>query len=187
MQQPDPATGWELVDRQIPFTYRLGHIRKDRLRIAEDRERTITVLENAGAVYVVPVTAEGEVVLIRQYRYTVDDWVREVPAGGLFDHDGDLASLAVRELREETGGEAEEVREVGWFYDSVPISTSRCHVFLARGVRLAHVPRPGATELIRTELVPVAEAMAMARDGRITDGRSALALLRCEPLLTEAP
>ncbi|MEV0637671.1 NUDIX hydrolase [Streptomyces sp. NPDC050619] len=175
--------GWVLLEREYPYSYRLGRVRRDRLRISGNTERTISVIENLGAVYVVPVTEEGDIVLIQQYRYAVDEWVWEIPAGGLFDHEGDPADLAVQELREEIGGEADRIDSVGWFYDSVPVSTSKCHVFLARGVRLLHEPNRGATELIEMRTFSPAEAMDMALSGAMTDGRSALALLRCASLL----
>lgn len=183
MQLEQGTNNWVLLDRDYPYEYRLGRVRRDRLRISDDVERTISVLENRGAVYVVPVTAEDEVILIRQYRYTVDEWAWEVPAGGLFDHEGAPADLAAQELREEVGGVAESIVPVGWFYDSIPISTSRCHVFLACGVRTPHEPERGVTELMEVRRFHKEEAMEMARSGAMADGRSALALLRCEPML----
>jgi ADP-ribose pyrophosphatase len=124
------------------------------------------------------VTAEGEIVLVYQYRYTVDDWCLEIPAGaqqpGL-----SLEETARAELREEVGGTAERLQYLGHFYAANGICNEVSHLFLATGVTLAETAHEAA-EVMTVHRVPAAEAVRMARDGRITDGASALALLRCE-------
>jgi GrpB-like predicted nucleotidyltransferase (UPF0157 family) len=122
--------------------------------------------------------------MLRTYRYTVDDWCWELPAGGLGDKPGiSPEEVARQELREETGGEAQEMRRMGWFYTLNGTTNARCTFFLATGVRLDGPPQLEPTEHSEVVLLPVAHAVQMARDGRITDGDSALALLRCEPHL----
>ena len=112
-----------------------------------------------------------------------NDWCYEVPAGGLSPG---LAPEAVarRELLEEVGGTASELRHVGQFYTSNGISNEVAHVYLARGVELGDDHRE-PTELMDVQLVPTEEALRMAREGEITDGPSALALLWCEPFLIQ--
>ena len=99
---------------------------------------------------------------------------------------GDRARMqgtaARRELAEEIGGTAEELRHVGYFFSASSTSNLRCDVFLATGVRLERSVRE-ATELIETRLVPLADALAMAQQGEIKDSQSALALWLCESLL----
>jgi hypothetical protein len=80
------------------------------------------------------------------------------------------------------GGTAAEMRYVGRFYTSNGISNEVAYVYLATGVELGESQRE-PTELMEVHLVPVDEAMRMVRSGAIADGPSALALLRCEPLL----
>ena len=157
-------------------------LREDRLRNRDASEFTYTVVDHPGAAWVVPVTNDHQVVLIRQYRYPVDDWCYEVPAGGL-GSDGDPQAAAHRELREEVGGIAADLRRVGKFYTSNGISNEVAYVYLATGVELGGAERE-STELMEMQLVPVGEALRMARDGDITDGPSALALLWCERLLS---
>ncbi|MFC2045954.1 NUDIX domain-containing protein [Chloroflexota bacterium] len=105
----------------------------------------------------------------------------EVPAGGL-SPDPTPKEVAPRELLEEVGGRAAELRYVGQFYTSNGISNEVAYVYLAIGVELGEANRE-PTELMEIRLVPVDEAMRMAREGEISDGPSALALLWCEPLL----
>jgi ADP-ribose pyrophosphatase len=91
--------------------------------------------------------------------------------------------VARRELLEEVGGRSADLRYVGQFYTSNGISNEVAHVFLATGVELGEAHRE-PTELMEMRLVPHKEALRMAREGKVTDGPSALALLWSEPLLT---
>ena len=174
---------WETLDSKNLWKSHWYNLRQDRLRTPEGREFTYTLIDHPGAVWVVPVTAEGRVVLIRQYRYTVDDWCYEVPAGGLSE-DLTPKEAASRELLEEVGGVASEFCYVGQFYTSNGISNEVAYVYLATGVELGETDRE-PTELMEIRLVPVDKAMRMARSGEISDGPSALALLWCEPLLSQ--
>jgi ADP-ribose pyrophosphatase len=104
-----------------------------------------------------------------------------VPAGGISPRLSP-EEVASRELLEEVGGTAAELHYVGQFYTSNGISSEVAYVFLATGVELGEAHRE-PTELMEMRLVPVEKALRMAREGEISDGPSALALLRCEPLL----
>jgi ADP-ribose pyrophosphatase len=111
----------------------------------------------------------------------VDDWCYAVPAGGI-SPEGSPEETARRELLEEIGGAARELRLVGQFYTSNGISNEVAYVYLATDVELGETHRE-PTELMEMRLVPVDQALRMAREGEISDGPSALALLWCEPLL----
>ncbi len=177
------GAGWHLIRTDRLFENPHFRLRRDRVRIGGHHEIDFAYLETKGAVWVVPVTPEGEIVLIRQYRYAVDDWLWEVPAGGLFDHEGDPESLARRELQEEVGGTAAQLQYLGWFYGGAAVTDTRCHLFLARdthlGLPLQHEP----SETIEVHTFPLEQALRMARSGAMRDGRSALALLWSEPFL----
>jgi ADP-ribose pyrophosphatase len=172
---------WQTLDSKYLWQSRWYNLRQDRLRTPEGREFTYTLVDHPGAVWIVPVTAEGLVALIWQYRYPVDDWCYEVPAGsispGLTPEDA-----ARRELMEEVGGRAADLRCIGQFYTSNGISNETAYVYLASGVELGETHRE-PTELMEIRLVPVADALRMACEGEISDGPSALALMWCKPLL----
>ena len=172
---------WETLDSRYLWKSGWYNLRQDRLRTPAGHEFTYTIVDHPGAVWVVPVTTDGQVVLIWQYRYPVDDWCYEVPAGGL-SPDLTPEEVAQRELLEEVGGRAADLRYVGRFYTSNGISNEVAYVYLATDVELGEALRE-PTELMELWLVPVKEALRMAREGEITDGPSALALLWCETLL----
>lgn len=178
--------GWQILETQYPMTTPFMRVRQDRVRIADKGEVTYTYDERADAVGVVPVTADGTILLIRQYRYPIDDWCLEIPAGGTRDHAGlALDAVAHIELAEETGATCAEMLHVGFFWVACASRRQRFHVFLALNVEQTAAFQPEMTEQI--ELCPIAarEALHLARTGRMPEGQSALSLLLCEDHLRQ--
>lgn len=178
------SLGWRRIATSRPYQSHWHNLRQDRVVLPAGQEITYSYQEHPGFVTIVPVTDDRQIILLRSYRYTVDDWCWELPAGGLGDKPGvPLAEVARQELAEETGAECRSLDMIGWFYTMNGTADARCTVFIAQGAQIN-----GATDLEPTEhsevhLVPIAQAMQIARDGRMSDGDSALALLRCEPML----
>ncbi len=176
--------GWQILDTRRPYTNRVNRLRADRVEIPGRGELQYCYLERGESVIVVPVTTAGEVVLIRQYRYPVDAHCLELPAGVCRDTGGQpLEAVARKELREEIGGTAGSLEYVSWFYSSSSISDEVCHIFLARDVALDHPAETEPGEHLVPLLVPVAEALQLARAGRMKTGTCALAILLCEARL----
>lgn len=177
------AYGWQRLATDYPYTSHMFRVRRDQVRWPDDHVAPYVYIQACGAIWVVPVTADGQIVLIRQFRYTLDDWCWEVPAGGFHDFTGSPIDLAKRELVEEVGGTSDDWLYVGWFRPGVSVIDEICHVVLARNVRLGCEPQREPGEIIEVHLVSPERALEMARNGEIVDGHSALALLRCEPYL----
>jgi ADP-ribose pyrophosphatase len=128
------------------------------------------VVRHPGAVTVVPVLADGRLVMIRNWRIAVERWLHEFCAGKL-ERGEDPAHAAARELQEETGYRAARVVRIGEFLTSPGFADERMHVFEATG--LGEVPRRlEVGEQIEVELRTVAEVKAMIRDGAIEDGKT---------------
>jgi ADP-ribose pyrophosphatase len=178
--------GWHRLSTRYPFVTQWMRLRQDRVRIANKGDFTFTYREAPAAVAVVPVTRDGKIVLLRQYRYTVDDWCLEVPAGGTHDRAGvALEEVAREELHEEVGATCDQLIHVTTTYTLNAISDEVMHIFLALGVDLSEKPQPEKTELIEAHPLPASEAVRMAHNGEIKDGMSALTILLCEDLLRE--
>jgi len=128
------------------------------------------------AVGIVPIDDEDRVALVGQFRYTLDAYSWEIPEGGV-PPDEDPLEGARRELREETGLEAAEWRELGRIHLSNSISDEAGIAYLATGLT-AGTPSPEGTEDLEVSWVLFDEALAMTRDGRITDVLSIVALQR---------
>jgi 8-oxo-dGTP pyrophosphatase MutT (NUDIX family) len=128
------------------------------------------------AAGVVAIDDEDRIVLVGQHRYTLDEPSWEIPEGGVPATETPLEGIA-RELREETGLEAREWRELCRVDLSNSVTDERAVLFLATGLEQgAATPEP--TESIEVRWVPFGEALAMIVDGRITDAMSVVAIQR---------
>lgn len=178
---PSENEPFKTISSRVAWSCPWYSVRHDEILLPDGQRGEFNVVQHDGAVWIVPVTTNGEMLLLRHYRYTVRDWCWEVPAGGV--HNGQaLEDAARKELLEETGGEATHWQYVGQFYTSNGISNEVAYVFLASGITrrdTAHEP----AEVLEVHPTPLREALHMARTNQISDGPSALAILLCEPLL----
>lgn len=128
------------------------------------------------AVGVVAIDDDDRVVLVGQHRYTLDAYSWEIPEGGVPVGETPLEG-AQRELREETGLDAADWREIGRSHLSNSISDEAAVVYLARGLSYG-AATPDGTEALEVRWVLFEEALAMTLDGRITDALSILGIWR---------
>ncbi len=136
--------GWQVLETTYPFATPWLKLRQDRVRIAGKDDIIYTYIQGNAAVFVVPVTADGQVILIRQYRYTVDAWCLEVPAGGTHDREGvSLEDVAREELAEEIGGTCAAIDRVA---DFAPATAGRIAI---RPYTPIHAPYFNRTGLYR--------------------------------------
>jgi ADP-ribose pyrophosphatase len=142
--------------------------------VAGGRRVVRDVLLHPGAVAVLAVE-NGRVLLERQYRVPVGGWIYEIPAGTI-EPGEEPAETARRELREETGYEAEKLTHLMTIYPSPGVSTERIHIYLAEGLRMVGAS-PEPDEVIETLWVPLEEAVEMVRRGEIADAKTVAALL----------
>ena len=184
-QKPTGAeAGWRFLESETRFENDICRLREDEVEVEGGKKIKYAYLERDEAVIVVPVTADGQVVMVKQYRYPVDEWCLEVPAGGTHDScDASLEEVVRKELREEVGGTAKKLTPVGAFFSCNSMTDEKCHVFLAEGVELEKKQKTEASESIVVQLMPVVKVLELARSGGITTGPCALAVLMAEPLL----
>src|SRR4028118_537423 len=153
-------------------------LREDRLRIRGGAETTYAYMERSDAVIVVPVTRDGKMILIRQYRYPVDDWCLEVTAGGSHDTgDAPLEEIVRKEMHEEIGATCEELQYITCFYTSSSMTNEKCHVYLALGVEINEKADTEETEDIELQMEWLETALDLARRGAVKTGPCALAIL----------
>ena len=161
-------------------------LKEDAVELPSGHRMDYAWVERGPAVIIVPVTSEGQMVLVRQFRYPAGEECLEVPAGTARDA-GDLTleQVAGKELKEEVGGTWQSVEHLGSFFSNSSLSDEECHVFLAVGVDLGADPEREASEEMHRILLPVAEAVAHATTGAMHTGPAALAVLMAVPRLRE--
>lgn len=142
------------------------------------RTLEVDLVRHGGAAVILPVLEESgkkSVVFVRNHRYSVGRPLLEIPAGTL-EKGEDPVVCAGRELIEETGYRADRVAPLVEFFPSPGMSDERMFTFVATGLK--HVGQDlEEDESIEVEIVPAADALAMASDGRLEDGKSILAIL----------
>ena len=140
--------------------------------------KTFRVVEHPGASCAVPVTPEGKIVLIRQFRPAIGKWIWEIPAGTLEPDESPQECMA-REVVEEIGWEAESLESLGSIFTSPGFSSQRMHLFVARLSR--HVgTRHEDTEKINVHEVRWDDVREMMERHEIRDAKSLVALYRYE-------
>jgi ADP-ribose pyrophosphatase len=176
----DAEQGQRLATRDV-FRGRTIHVAVERVRLPNGREMDMELVHHRGAAAVVPLLDDGDVLLVRQYRYATGGWLLEIPAGKL-DPDESPESCASRETEEETGYRPGQLQPLGWIWTTPGFADEKIWLFLATGLRqTAQVL--GDDEVLSLERMPLAEAVEKAARGEINDAKSAVALLRAREVL----
>ena len=165
MSSPPP---WKKVREGQPRDYRIFRVRED--EVEDPRNGSLhqrVLIDSPDWVNIIPVTATGQVVLIRQFRFGTWSSTLEIP-GGMVESGEDPLSAATRELEEETGYRPAEVRALGWVHPNPALQGNRCHCYLALGCERVHAGRPDSGEDIQVELRDRAGIPALIRSGEIT-------------------
>jgi ADP-ribose pyrophosphatase len=145
------------------------------VRLPDGSEGAREYIRHPGAVAIVALFDDGRVLLERQYRYPQRREFVEIPAGKLEPNEPPLET-AKRELIEETGYSAQQWRRIGVVHTAIAYTDEAIELFLATGLSQGR-RRLDDGEFLEVFTVPFAEAIAMVRDGRITDVKTVAALL----------
>ena len=165
----------EILGRERVFAGRKVALEVHRLRDAAGRQTTREVVRHGGSVAILAFPEPGKVLLERIWRYALEREMIELPAGTLDPGEAPEA-CAARELAEETGYRPGRLRRLLVIHPSPGVLTERLEIFLAEDLG-AGPPKREPGEEIETMLVPFDEALAMVRDGRITDSKTVAGLL----------
>ena len=137
----------------------------------------LEVIVHPGAAAILPLTAEGEIILLRQYRHAAGGEIWEIPAGTR-EPDEELIACARRELTEEAGVVADEYVDLGDCLPLAAYSTERIHLFLARGLRQVAQQLEQDEVITEVAALPVARVGEMILSGEIADAKTIIAFAR---------
>lgn len=173
-----PVLTEHTLHSETVYQGRLLHAKRDRVQLPDGKESSREYLIHPGAAVIVPVFDNGDVLLERQHRYPLRRDFLELPAGKLDPGEGDL-ECAQRELTEETGYVADTWQYLVTIYPCIGYSDERLVFYRASGLKQVG-GKPDHDEFLEILRVPMAEALAMVRDGRICEGKTVLGLLWLE-------
>ncbi|HOJ14816.1 MAG TPA: NUDIX hydrolase [Deltaproteobacteria bacterium] len=176
---------WNRIGSRIAFRNKLVNVRLDTYHfLPNDIVKDFTVFELGDWVNVIPMTSQGLVVTIRQYRHGVMRETVEIPGGLISKEDAGPMEAALREMTEETGYTSREVIHIGTVEPNPAIQTNRCYTFLALDCLPDATQNLDPTESVRLELVHPDEVFRMIKDGTITHALVVAAF--CHLLIHEA-
>ena len=162
-------------------------LRSDRLRLPGGAVKDpYYVVERPDAAIIFPLTGEGEVVLVRQYRPPLERMELGLPAG-LVEEGEKPEDAARRELLEETGYSGDQWEPLGSLASSPSLKDNWAYLFLARGVEESAPPDPDEHELVEVVRVPVGDLTGLIRSGEIVSSSGVAAIMLALERLREEP
>ena len=159
------------------FDGNILHVYRDDIYLPDGKEATREYVKHLGAVCVVPLTDEGEVICVKQYRYAHKRIVLEMPAGKLDSADEDRREAALRELREETGALCETLTFIGDIIPSPAVLTERISMYLAEGLTFTDTDFD-EDEFLEIVKIPLDTLVKMIMDGEVADAKTQAAILK---------
>lgn len=163
------------LESKLVYEGRIVNLRVDTIRLPSGRLTTREIAEHSASVCMVPLDEQGNVLMVRQYRKPIESDLLEVPAGGI-EPGEDPEDAVLRELQEEIGFTAGNVRLLAGFWVTPGWATEYMYAYLATDLRPANLPAD-FDENITVERVPLPNLHEMIRTGEIKDGKSIAALL----------
>ncbi len=170
----------DLMEKTIRKIYvfkgRVVNVRNDDVQLSNGKIVSREVVEHRGGVGILPITAQGEVLLVKQYRYPYEELLLEIPAGKLEPGETPFET-GVRELQEETGMNATRYFDLGIDYPSPGYCNEKIHLYAADGlIEIGQHLDEG--EFLNVLSVPLTEALTMVYNGELKDSKTVIALLK---------
>jgi len=165
----------ETISTSYLYRGRIINVRQDRVKTGDDETVFREIVEHPGAVAVLALNNNGEVIMVRQHRQPAGEIMLEIPAGKLEPNEEPL-ECARREMLEETGLIGLNWKELCVFYPSPGFCNEIIYLFQVEQLNKAVSPTSDPDENIAVEVIPLGEAWAMINSGRIKDAKTIIAL-----------
>jgi ADP-ribose pyrophosphatase len=170
-----------ILNRKTIYEGRVFDVQKVLARLPDGREHEYDLVSHSGAVTLVPVDQDGNMWFVRQFRLGALQELLELPAGVMEKNESPEIS-AGRELREEIGMAAGELRELGQFYMAAGYSSEYMYIYLATGLHPSPLQQD-EDEFLQVQAIPVKQVYEMVHANQIHDGKTLAALLLAQPFL----
>ncbi len=165
----------QMISSERVFDGRIVGVRADAVLLSNGRNATREVIEHRPSVVVVPIDADGNAILVRQYRYPAERVLLEAPAG-VVEEPETPDDCAMRELQEEIGFSSRNLRAMGGFWMSPGYCTEFMYAYLAKDLVPSRLEADD-DESIEVERVSISRVSSLIRLGEIQDAKTIAALL----------
>lgn len=162
---------------ELIYDGKIVHLYRDTVTLPNGKPALREVIRHVGAVCVVPLTDEDEVICVRQFRYPHEKVLLEIPAGKLDSKDEDRPSAALRELQEETGARCEKLTSLGRLLSTPAFVDEVIDMYLAEGLTFGDTS-PDEDEFLNVVRIPLETMVDMILRGDITDAKTQAAVLK---------
>ena len=165
----------KLTSKQI-FDGKVVKLYVDTVELPDGSEAIREIVRHPGAVCVIPVTKDMDVVTVKQYRYAFEQIMLEIPAGKLEPNENPLEAVK-RELEEESGVVAGKIEYLGEIFTTVAIFDEKIHLYLATELEFKDA-HPDDDEFLEVENIPLEKLYEMVMNGEIKDAKTQIAILK---------
>lgn len=150
------------------------NLKVDTVELPDKKYSKREIVEHPGGVGIITITSNNSLVLVKQYRKAIEEFIWEIPAGKL-EVNEEPRETAIRELREETGYEANKLTYITEFYTSPGYCNEKIHLFLAEDlIEVEASPDPG--EFLEKKIIPLDDLSKMLDRGEIMDSKTIIGI-----------
>ena len=172
------------IDSKKIFDGKIVKLFVDTVELPNGQLATREIVRHPGAVCVLPLTDDGEVIMVRQFRYPFNEVMLEIPAGKLDSPDEDPLEAAKRELREETGAVAKKITYLGRIDPTPALINEKIYLYLAQGLTFGERELDD-DEFLSVEAYELKDLVEMVMSGEIKDSKTQIAILKYDRMLSE--
>lgn len=153
---------------------KIVNLRIDTVELPDKKYSKREIVEHSGAVGIIPITEDGSIILVEQYRKPVEKKLIEIPAGKI-EINEEPKETAIRELIEETGYKAGKMEYILEFYTSPGFTNEKIYLFLATELEYVE-ENPGEDEYIQVKKIPIEKLVDMIDKGEIIDSKTIISI-----------
>ena len=166
---------------ELIFDGKVVKLFKDEARLEDGQVVNRELIKHPGGVCVVPIDEDGNIYMVKQFRYPFRTVLTEVPAGKL-EAGEDHRECGLRELKEEIGADCDEFTYLGCLYPTVAYDSEIIHMYMARGLHFGsqHLDEDEFLDVVK---VSFEKAVEMVMAGELPDSKTQLAILRAKIML----